>query len=432
MPLLIGGATTSRVHTAVKIHPELPARPDHLCERRQPRGRRRLGAAVAASSATATSPTSRAEYARIAAAHAPRRGEQAARCRSPTRAPTRSSSTGRRAMRRRSRSVPRHHACSTTIPLAELVRVHRLVAVLRDLGADGHYPAILDDDKSARPRARCSTTPRRCWHGSSTSTGSTPAAWSASGRPMREGDDIVRLCRRGARHSRSRRCTRCASSSPRREGRANVALADFVAPRGERPRRLCRRLRRHRRHRRGRDRRALQGRQRRLFGDHGQGAGRPPGRGLRRAPARSACATSSGAMRPTRRSSPHELIAEKYRGIRPAPGYPAQPDHTEKATLFGLLDAEARDRRQAHRELRHVARRLGVRALFQPPGEPLFRRRQDRARPGRGLRARARAGAREEAERWLAPILNYDPGPRRAQRRSEGWRPRHAGSPDAA
>src|SRR5262249_20244820 len=37
-----------------------------------------------------------------------------------------------------------------------------------------------------------------------------------------------------------------------------------------------------------------------------------------------------------------ELIAEKYRGIRPAPGYPAQPDHSEKATLFELLDGERR------------------------------------------------------------------------------------------
>jgi 5-methyltetrahydrofolate--homocysteine methyltransferase len=37
-----------------------------------------------------------------------------------------------------------------------------------------------------------------------------------------------------------------------------------------------------------------------------------------------------------------ELIAERYRGIRPAPGYPAQPDHTEKRTLFALLDAESR------------------------------------------------------------------------------------------
>jgi 5-methyltetrahydrofolate--homocysteine methyltransferase len=34
------------------------------------------------------------------------------------------------------------------------------------------------------------------------------------------------------------------------------------------------------------------------------------------------------------------LIKEKYRGIRPAPGYPACPDHTEKATLFKLLDGE--------------------------------------------------------------------------------------------
>jgi 5-methyltetrahydrofolate--homocysteine methyltransferase len=34
------------------------------------------------------------------------------------------------------------------------------------------------------------------------------------------------------------------------------------------------------------------------------------------------------------------LIAERYQGIRPAPGYPACPDHTEKTTLFALLDAE--------------------------------------------------------------------------------------------
>ena len=45
--------------------------------------------------------------------------------------------------------------------------------------------------------------------------------------------------------------------------------------------------------------------------------------------------------------TPEELIAEPYRGIRPAPGYPAQPDHTEKATLFRLLDAERRHRRRA-------------------------------------------------------------------------------------
>src|SRR6202012_2574249 len=43
---------------------------------------------------------------------------------------------------------------------------------------------------------------------------------------------------------------------------------------------------------------------------------------------------------PDEQLAPEELILEQYAGIRPAPGYPAQPDHTEKATLFRLLDAE--------------------------------------------------------------------------------------------
>src|SRR5690606_17878795 len=43
---------------------------------------------------------------------------------------------------------------------------------------------------------------------------------------------------------------------------------------------------------------------------------------------------------PDERFSNEQLIAEAYRGIRPAPGYPACPDHTEKATLFRLLAAE--------------------------------------------------------------------------------------------
>ena len=38
--------------------------------------------------------------------------------------------------------------------------------------------------------------------------------------------------------------------------------------------------------------------------------------------------------------SNEDLIKEKYTGIRPAPGYPACPDHTEKNTIFKLLDAE--------------------------------------------------------------------------------------------
>src|SRR5690606_8068461 len=40
--------------------------------------------------------------------------------------------------------------------------------------------------------------------------------------------------------------------------------------------------------------------------------------------------------------APDQLIGEPYQGIRPAPGYPAQPDHTEKTTLFSLLNAKQR------------------------------------------------------------------------------------------
>ena len=68
-------------------------------------------------------------------------------------------------------------------------------------------------------------------------------------------------------------------------------------------------------------------------------------------------------MRRTRTSRNEDLIGEEYHGIRPAPGYPAQPDHTEKATLFSLLDAEKPHRRDAHRILRHVAGLVRVGAL---------------------------------------------------------------------
>ena len=110
-----------------------------------------------------------------------------------------------------------------------------------------------------------------------------------------------------------------------------------------------------------------------------------------------------------------ELITEQYRGIRPAPGYPAQPDHTEKATLFRSARRRAPHRREADGELRDVAGLFGQRALSLASRGALFRRRQDRARSGRGLRRTQGHGPSHEVERWLAPILNYDRRPFRSQ-----------------
>ncbi len=98
-----------------------------------------------------------------------------------------------------------------------------------------------------------------------------------------------------------------------------------------------------------------------------------------------------------------DLIDEKYRGIRPAPGYPACPDHTEKRILFDLLDAEDSDRHHAHRVLRHVAGGERLRACTSPIPSRYFAvdritRDQVEATPAaRGCRRRSRALAVAES-----------------------------------
>ncbi|PQZ82830.1 MULTISPECIES: methionine synthase [unclassified Brevundimonas] len=112
---------------------------------------------------------------------------------------------------------------------------------------------------------------------------------------------------------------------------------------------------------------------------------------------------------PDEATSVQDLIEEKYQGIRPAPGYPAQPDHTEKATLFRLLQAE-QNAGMALTESFAMTPPASVSGLyFGHPGSHYF---------GVGKIDRdqiedyaARKGWDvETAERWLAPILNYDPG----------------------
>ena len=102
------------------------------------------------------------------------------------------------------------------------------------------------------------------------------------------------------------------------------------------------------------------------------------------------------------------LIAEKYSGIRPAPGYPACPDHTEKTVLFELLDAP----NNAGIELTDGFAMYPASAVsgwyFSHPDSQYFV-------VGRITReqvedyAKRKGWTRQEAERWLAPNLDYDP-----------------------
>ena len=104
-----------------------------------------------------------------------------------------------------------------------------------------------------------------------------------------------------------------------------------------------------------------------------------------------------------------QLIAEEYHGIRPAPGYPACPDHTEKAKLWQLLDVE---------------RAIGIRltesfAMYPTASVSGWYIAQREARyfaVGKIDRDQVEDYARRKgvetavAERWLAPVLGYDPG----------------------
>jgi 5-methyltetrahydrofolate--homocysteine methyltransferase len=106
--------------------------------------------------------------------------------------------------------------------------------------------------------------------------------------------------------------------------------------------------------------------------------------------------------------SNEELIRETYAGIRPAPGYPAQPDHTEKRTLFDLLDAEE----QAGIKLTESFAMWpgsSVSGLYIGHPESYYFG-VGRIEADQVADYAARKGwTVQEAERWLAPVLNYDP-----------------------
>jgi 5-methyltetrahydrofolate--homocysteine methyltransferase len=103
-----------------------------------------------------------------------------------------------------------------------------------------------------------------------------------------------------------------------------------------------------------------------------------------------------------------ELILEKYQGIRPAPGYPAQPDHTEKATLWRLMDV---DNNAGITLTESYAMWPGAAVsglYFSHPESHYFgvgKVERDQAEDY----ARRKGWTLNEAERWLAPVLNYDP-----------------------
>ena len=402
LPLLIGGATTSLIHTAVKIHPNY----------------RRSQAVYVTDASRAVGVVSkllnkterdgyvealRADYAKAAEGHSRSRGQSRRTSLEEARKnrfrpsfdsyrPQRPSFLGIRPIE---------------VPLEDLVEVIDWTPFFSTWEIKGSYPAVLTDNRYG-PAARALYDDARKMLAEIVRDRllrpkGVVGFWPAAAR----GDDIVlyedeeRTGERAMLHTLRQQMARAEGT------RANVAMADFVADEAS------------------------------GIADWVGGFAVTSGHGEEEFVARYVKAgddynkilaqalcdrlaeafaeklhqivrTSLWGYAPQEEASVEDLIAERYQGIRPAPGYPAQPDHTEKGTLFELLDAT----RTAGIELTESYAMWpgsSVSGLyFAHPDSHYFgvgRIERDQVEDY----ASRKGWDLATAERWLAPILNYDP-----------------------
>ena len=397
IPLLIGGATTSRVHTAVKIDPAYSAgqavyvtdasRAVGVCQKVLGNDNADYFGEVSA------------EYARIAEGHA---RAQATKARLPIAQARAKAFQPDFAVRPPVKPAMLGTKTFETYDLATLVPYIDWTPFLATWEIKGTYPAVLDDPK-AGPVARELLDDAKVMLDEIIGSGLVSAKaviglWPAA----RDGDDVAvfadetRKERIATFHTLRQQISRSSNT------RAQAALADFVAPEG----------------------------------DYVGGFAVTAGHGEEEAIAalageddykkimiqalcdRLAEAFAEHMHERVRKEfwgyaadealTPDDLIKEVYDGIRPAPGYPAQPDHTEKDTLFRLLGAE------------ETAGITLTESFAMWPGSSvsgLYFAHPDSYYFGVGQVERdqvedyaARKGwTVEEAETWLRPVLAYDP-----------------------
>ncbi|MEW6123555.1 MAG: methionine synthase [Pseudomonadota bacterium] len=406
LPLLIGGATTSRVHTAVKIAPRY--------ERGQAVYVTDASRAVGVVSnllnpdlREAYKADLRGEYAKLAEAHA--RADEAKQ-----RVPL--AKARENALKLDfARTAPKPTFLGTKVfeayDLADLVPYIDWTPFFQSWELTGRYPAILEDE-TVGPAARAlfadaQAMLKRIVDEKWLTARAVIGFWPANA----EGDDII-LFRDDTRKTPLATLHTLRQQLARREGRANIALSDFVAPVasgvpdyvggfavatgfGEEARTAAFKA--------ANDDysaillKALADRLAEAFAERMHQRVR----------------TEFWAYAPDEGLSNEDLILEKYRGIRPAPGYPAQPDHTEKATLFALLDATGRIGLELTESFAMWPGAAVSGLYFSHPESAYFG--VGRIERDQVADYAARKGwTQEEAERWLAPTLNYDPARRAA------------------
>ena len=384
-PLLIGGATTSRQHTAVRIAPAYDGPVLHVLDASRVVGvvRSLLDPAQAAS----LGETNRAEQQRLREQHESRRSQ-----------PLLSLDAARANAERLEfghRTEPAFHGVRAVTPsLAELRELIDWQFFFLAWELKGRYPAILAD-----PQARELFADANALLDTIIADGSLTAQGGYGFWPARsDGDDIV-VAAGSAGTAAELRLPMLRQQTAKPEGRPNRCLADYLAPGGDH----------------------LGG-----FAVAIHGAGELAARYeadnddynaimVKALADRLAEAFAEYAHLRARRDwyepdaapSVEDLHAERFRGIRPAFGYPAAPDHSLKQDLFGMLGAA--DFGMALTESFAMTPASSVSGLlFAHPAARYFtvgRIGRDQAEDY----AQRRGAARAQVEHWLGPYLAYEP-----------------------
>jgi 5-methyltetrahydrofolate--homocysteine methyltransferase len=402
IPLLIGGATTSRVHTAVKIHPQY-ARGQAIYVADASRA---VGVVSSLLSKEAKAPyveTIRAEYRKVADAHARSEADK-------QRLPIDKARANRMPIDWAAYQPPKPTFTGTrvfrTYDVGELVRYIDWTPFFQTWDLKGRFPAILEDEKQGAAARQLYEDAQDMLRQIVEERWFNPKAvigfWPANA----VGDDI-RLFTGESRSEELATFHGLRQQLSKRDGRPNLCISDFMAPRetgladyvgsfvvtaGIEEVRIAQKFERANDDYRSILVKALADRFAEAFAERMHERVRK----------------EFWAYAPDENLSSEQLIREEYRGIRPAPGYPAQPDHTEKAALFRLTEAE---------------RRIGVKlteSYAMWPGSSvsgLYLAHPDAHYFGVAKVERdqvedyaARKGMSiAEVERWLSPILNYDP-----------------------
>jgi 5-methyltetrahydrofolate--homocysteine methyltransferase len=400
IPLLIGGATTSRTHTAVKIEPAYRAgSTTYVLDASRAVGV--VSGLLSASDKDRVEAATREEYVRIR--------EQFGRAQeAKVRTPLAAARANRFSIDWQDWRAPKPKALGTRVfdswDLADLARYIDWTPFFSAWELVGRFPAILEDEVVgeaatslyADAQAMLKQILDEKWFQARGVMGLFPA--------NSDGDDIVVWTDETRTVERARLHT-LRQQMAKGEGRGHAALADFVAPAGA---------------------------------DYIGGFAVTAGHGEADIAARFkaagddynailAAALADRLAEAFAEALHHKvrtelwgyargecfdidaLLAEKYQGIRPAPGYPAQPDHTEKATLFRLLDAEAATGITLTESFAMSPASSVSGLYFAHPAAHYFGVGKIERDQVADYAARKGWDAKT-AERWLSPILNYEAG----------------------